>query len=246
MTHALRINAVRAAFVGVSVFLAAAFLQAQAAQAAISSLNVDLGVISKTTKTSDGVYDPKTGGTLFAKYASTATGKTEGTTVLQAFTEGPKGRVKAPKAEQGLWDQDRKRSFRNVYKFSLHETASLKLDLTRLSPGVNSWDNFMNVVLEDKNGNTIFSKNVGMVDWSHTWSKLAAGEYSLVLRGNYGFMNASGDFDREMLHGYNAKFSVDSPNPGDVPLPGALILLGTALAGAGVYGRRKVAGKSKA
>ncbi|MBE1237801.1 hypothetical protein IHV25_09095 [Phaeovibrio sulfidiphilus] len=137
-------------------------------------------------------------------------------------------------------------AFTNTYTFSLERSSNLSMNLFSgeeavrrgfLSSGYEGLlNNSLLITLTGDNG---FSetRKVTAATWSSVWSDLAAGNYTLSIAGKYGY-KLMPDYNGLLVQGYGGEFNISDAAPGDVPLPGALVLLGTALAGAGAYGRR--------
>ncbi|MBE1237802.1 hypothetical protein IHV25_09100 [Phaeovibrio sulfidiphilus] len=138
-------------------------------------------------------------------------------------------------------------AFTNNYTFSLERASNLSMNVFNgyeavrrglLAPGFQGlYNNTFQVTLTGDNG---FSqtRDVTAASWAAVWSDLAAGNYTLSISGRYGYQRIS-SMSGMLLQGYGGVFNISDAAPGDVPLPGALILLGTAITGAGVWGRRR-------
>ncbi|MBE1236742.1 VPLPA-CTERM sorting domain-containing protein [Phaeovibrio sulfidiphilus] len=229
---------------GMAVLLVSVLFSPLTANAAVRDMHFDLGTISK--EGTGGHWKPSAGGKFTATYTSATI---VGTGPVAAFgtARGEKGYSEVKASLGGVSFHKPSKSFTNTYAFSLHKDSSLNLDLAvgkyavetnHLGAATAFVNNSLTVTLTGKNGFTE-SLTVTGGKWSNLWGKLKAGDYVLSISGEYGFEKAKvlGAFHQ----GYAGSFQVGDVQPGDVPLPGALVLLGTALAGAGVWGRRKKA-----
>ncbi|MBE1236743.1 VPLPA-CTERM sorting domain-containing protein [Phaeovibrio sulfidiphilus] len=168
-------------------------------------------------------------------------GKGKMNVFAEGSASGALGVTTVPTMRDSMKGDRSPRAFTNTYDFSLHKDSSLNLALN-LTGKDGTQTSFagesLTVRLTGKNGFS-FTETFGGVNWSHIWGNLKAGDYTLSISGQYG-LDAKCTRDG-FLQGYQGSFSVGDATPGDVPLPGALILLGSALAGAGAWGRRKKA-----
>ncbi|MBE1236901.1 hypothetical protein IHV25_04475 [Phaeovibrio sulfidiphilus] len=127
--------------------------------------------------------------------------------------------------------------FSDSYSFSLKTGATLSLTLSLGAQSLDVADKTLIVRLTRADG-TQDVRTAGTHNTSlHVFSNLAAGDYTMSIAGAYGAEGKSLDLTGYRVS-YDASMSFGEP-VGDVPLPGALVLLGTALAGAGVTARRK-------
>ncbi|MBE1237152.1 hypothetical protein IHV25_05760 [Phaeovibrio sulfidiphilus] len=112
------------------------------------------------------------------------------------------------------------------YRFSLYDQASIALFGGNVIKGVT---HEYNVTLTGPEGDVVYS---GLSTKIPLLSGLKGGEYVLTFDGKV-------PSPKDMI--FEFSMSTFGGTPGDVPLPGALVLLGTAVAGAGVVARRRAA-----
>ncbi|MBE1236927.1 hypothetical protein IHV25_04605 [Phaeovibrio sulfidiphilus] len=140
-------------------------------------------------------------------------------------------------------DWDNKQNIRLEIPFTLHKAMGLEFGASNPT-GARGKDLYMDLpgngltfTLQGPgvNWTGVLDGKAGMGDLSAVWAYLESGDYVLSLSGTIGgFLD--GSLDGLDFRGQYAGFSVTFS---DVPLPGALVLLGTALAGAGAVARRR-------
>ncbi|MBE1236902.1 hypothetical protein IHV25_04480 [Phaeovibrio sulfidiphilus] len=127
-------------------------------------------------------------------------------------------------------------TFSDAYSFSLKTAASMAFSLRLWENSTRDFtDGLLSVKLEGPNGFLRTSDVSTAERFSTLWANLEAGNYVLRISGAY---TPEINPERGKFHiGYVSGMTFSEPL-GDVPLPGALVLLGTALAGAGITARR--------
>lgn len=137
-------------------------------------------------------------------------------------------------------------SFDHTYNFSLAEKSDWSFQLSACASCNSNWSHFLGdsnqdqllISLYDTDSGQFLGKTslkVGLDDVFASYSGLDAGRYSLVVSGVIGTENG---YLCDITQGYQFGM-VANPSAADVPLPGALVLLGTAVAGVGAFGARR-------
>lgn len=223
-----------AAGLGAFVLYAATLVlpsQASAADAPWTN-TFNLGTITTTSPTFKD-WDPADGGSFGAAFVF----KDNDTGVLNASGYSQSGFLNYTRRSPEPYSYSNANLFQNNYTFSLDKASSLALNigLSVDSSAVAAFESALSISLTGKNGYS-WQGTIAGASWEKIWGNLEAGDYTLSISGKYG---ANGRGAEGFIQGYDAVFAAGEAQPGDVPLPAALVLLGTALAGAGVYGRRK-------
>ncbi|MBE1237150.1 hypothetical protein IHV25_05750 [Phaeovibrio sulfidiphilus] len=205
----------RAAALGVLGLFAAMLATPDSAEAAYVR-DVDLGNISVKTDTWDPSVD-KASSVLKFRYGENK--RVEGSTWTAAG--------------ETVWTDPiaRGENFTINYRFSLYDQASIKFYGGIVDDG-RMWSR--DITLTGPDGTVLYSGPSLKLD---TLSNLAGGNYVLSLSGSHSAYTTDYYYYYLSLNAFGG----NAPEPGDVPLPGALLLFGSALAGAGVVARRRAA-----
>ncbi|MBE1237696.1 VPLPA-CTERM sorting domain-containing protein [Phaeovibrio sulfidiphilus] len=192
----------------------------------------NMGTISATSSTFN-KWDPKAGGSFGASFVF----KNNEIGVLNASGLGQAGYMNYTRKSPERYSYSNANLFQNNYTFALDKASSfaLNIGLGIDTAVIAAFEGPLAISLSSKTGYT-WNGTITGASWEKIWGNLEAGDYTLSISGKYG---ADGRGAESFIQGYSATFLAGEAQPGDVPLPAALVLLGTALAGAGVYGRRK-------
>lgn len=225
----LRAPALRTAALGALALLVGSFSMTSVAGAAFVQ-DVDLGNISVRTET----WNPSTDSVVLGLWFNR-----QNQPGISGFNVTRDGEVK--------WDDASARGSEYTvnYNFSLYHGGTLTMN----GPGfqVGPFSAYQTLTLTGPDGKVVFHNPELASTWNQnrfpTLSQLQGGDYVLSISGKAPTLGTAYFYMSLNADGGSA---LPPSQPGDVPLPGALLLLGTALAGAGLYGRKKLGARKEA